>query len=44
MADPDLAKRVPPGQRLTRGWPVLHASPIPKFDPDRWRFRCFGAV
>lgn len=36
--------RVPPGQRLTRGWPVLHASPVPLFDPERWRFRCWGLV
>ncbi|MGH2830201.1 MAG: sulfite oxidase-like oxidoreductase [Actinomycetota bacterium] len=34
--------RVPPGQRLTRGWPILHASPIPKFNPELWRFRVWG--
>lgn len=44
MSAQDLSSRVPPGQHLTKGWPVLHASPIPRFDPDRWRFRCFGAV
>lgn len=36
--------RVPPGQRLTRGWPVLHASPIPKFNPALWTFRVWGEV
>lgn len=36
--------RVPPNQRLTRGWPVLHASPIPKFNPEIWRFRVWGLV
>ncbi len=36
--------RVPAGQRLTRGWPVLHASPIPTFNPDTWRFRLWGLV
>lgn len=36
--------RIPPGQRLTRGWPVLHASPIPKFNPDLWTFRVWGLV
>lgn len=36
--------RVPPGQRLTRGWPVLHASPIPRFNPETWRFRVWGLV
>lgn len=34
--------RVPPGQRLTRGWPVLHASPVPAFNPALWRFRVWG--
>lgn len=34
--------RVPPGQRLTKGWPVLHASPIPTFNPALWQFRIWG--
>lgn len=37
------AARVPPGQRVTRGWPVLHEGPIPRFDPETWRLRVFGA-
>lgn len=41
-ADPDA--RVPPGQHLTRGWPVLHTGPVPTFDPATWRFRVDGAV
>jgi DMSO/TMAO reductase YedYZ molybdopterin-dependent catalytic subunit len=40
--DPAVAARIPPGQHLTRGWPVLTASPVPPFDPDTWRFRCTG--
>jgi len=40
--DPAMAARIPPGQHLTRGWPVLSASPIPPFDPATWRFRCTG--
>lgn len=36
--------RVPPGQRVTRGWPTLHEGPIPRFDPDTWTFRIFGLV
>ncbi|MGH2726569.1 MAG: sulfite oxidase-like oxidoreductase, partial [Actinomycetota bacterium] len=40
----DVAARVPPNQRLTRGWPVLHASPIPKFNPALWTFRAWGEV
>jgi len=40
----DVGGRVPPNQRLTRGWPVLHASPIPKFNPAVWTFRVWGEV
>ena len=40
----DVEGRVPPNQRLTRGWPVLHASPIPKFNPALWTFRTWGEV
>jgi DMSO/TMAO reductase YedYZ molybdopterin-dependent catalytic subunit len=40
----DEASRVPPGQHLTRGWPVLHSESIPRFDPSRWRFRVTGLV
>lgn len=41
---PEEAARVPPGQHLTRGWPVLHAEGIPRFDPAAWRFRVAGEV
>jgi DMSO/TMAO reductase YedYZ molybdopterin-dependent catalytic subunit len=37
-------ERLPPGQHLARGWPVLHEGPIPPFDSSTWRFRCFGEV
>jgi len=40
----DVEGRVPPNQRLTRGWPVLHASPVPKFNPALWTFRAWGEV
>jgi len=40
----DVEGRVPPNQRLTRGWPVLHASPVPKFNPAVWSFRVWGEV
>ena len=40
----DIAKRVPPGQRLVKGWPVLHFGPIPTFDEATWNFEVFGAV
>jgi len=41
-AEPRL--RLPPGQRLARGWPVLHYGPIPSFDPNTWNFRVWGEV
>ncbi len=35
---------LPPGQRLQRGWPVLHYGPVPRFKPERWEFQVFGAT
>jgi DMSO/TMAO reductase YedYZ molybdopterin-dependent catalytic subunit len=40
---PHAAARVPPHQRVTRGWPVLHEGPIPRFDPETWRLTVTGA-
>jgi DMSO/TMAO reductase YedYZ molybdopterin-dependent catalytic subunit len=40
----DQATRTPPGQHLTRGWPVLHTESIPRFNPETWRFRVYGTV
>jgi DMSO/TMAO reductase YedYZ molybdopterin-dependent catalytic subunit len=42
--DPELAKRLPPGQYFVRDFPVLHVGSIPAFDPKTWRFRIFGDV
>lgn len=36
--------RLPPGQYIPRGWPVLHYGPVPKFKPDTWDFKVFGAT
>ena len=36
--------RVPPGQRLTQKFPVLHIGPIPPFDPASWIFKIWGLV
>jgi len=44
MPTAEEAARIPPGQRLTKGWPILHAEGIPPFDPAAWRFRVTGAV
>ncbi|MFZ5477003.1 MAG: sulfite oxidase-like oxidoreductase [Myxococcota bacterium] len=36
--------RLPPGQKLVKGWPVLHEGEIPAFDPAAWRLRVWGEV
>jgi DMSO/TMAO reductase YedYZ molybdopterin-dependent catalytic subunit len=38
------ADRLPPGQYIPRGWPVLHYGPVPKFKPDTWDFKVFGST
>lgn len=40
----EIARRIPPGQRLVKGWPVLHYGPIPKFDESTWHFSVTGLV
>jgi DMSO/TMAO reductase YedYZ molybdopterin-dependent catalytic subunit len=37
-------KRLPPGQRLTDKFPVLHYGSIPAIDIDTWDFKVFGYV
>jgi len=39
-----LEDRVPPNQRLTSSFPVLHVGPVPKFDPKTWDFVVEGLV
>ena len=41
---PDGRPRLPPGQRLTDGWPVLHYGGIPKIELPSWELRIFGLV
>ncbi len=36
--------RLPPGQIVTRKWPVLHYGIVPSVALDRWRFALTGAV
>ena len=36
--------RLPPGQYLTKKWPVLHAGDVPRVDLGTWTFRVFGEV
>jgi len=42
--DVERPQRIPPGQSLTRKWPVLHYGSTPHFDPARWSFHIFGLV
>ncbi len=37
-------RRVPPGQVVTRKWPVLHYGSVPRIDLARWDFRITGLV
>ncbi|NUT41614.1 MAG: molybdopterin-dependent oxidoreductase [Thermoactinospora sp.] len=36
--------RLPPGQYVPRGRPVIHYGRVPEFKPDKWDFRVFGAT
>ncbi len=36
--------RLPPGQYLTRKWPVLSYESTPKFQPEKWQFKVTGLV
>lgn len=41
---PEIAARVPPGQRLVKSWPVLHYGPVPTFDGTNWDLEVMGLV
>ncbi len=41
---PEIAARVPPGQRLVKSWPVLHFGSIPRFDGEHWDMEVSGLV
>jgi DMSO/TMAO reductase YedYZ molybdopterin-dependent catalytic subunit len=42
--DVDDPSRVPPGQHLTPGWPVLHVGAVERTDPAAWRLTVTGRV
>jgi len=46
IRSPDTLRkeRVPPGQRLTNQWPVLHYGAVPPLDTGKWTLRIFGLV
>ena len=37
-------QRLPPGQHLTRDWPVLDLGLLPNVSRERWRLDVYGAV
>ena len=37
-------ERLPPGQKATDGWPVLHYGSIPKIDLETWKLELTGLV
>ncbi|MFF2469022.1 molybdopterin-dependent oxidoreductase [Streptomyces mirabilis] len=41
---PTAPRRVPPGRRHVHGWPVSRYGPVPRFRPERWNLRVFGAT
>jgi DMSO/TMAO reductase YedYZ molybdopterin-dependent catalytic subunit len=46
IVSPDTQRqdRLPPGQRLTEKWPVLHYGRVPSIDVKRWTFKISGLV
>jgi DMSO/TMAO reductase YedYZ molybdopterin-dependent catalytic subunit len=41
---PDGRPRLPPGQRLTDGFPILHYGGMPQIDLAKWEFLIVGLV
>ena len=39
-----MTERLPPGQSLTKKWPVLHYSHVPRIDTAAWSFTLSGLV
>ncbi len=46
IRSPDIARenRIPPHQRQTEDWPVLHEGPVPTLDAKTWSLRISGLV
>lgn len=42
--DTRRADRLPPGQMLTRNWPVLHHGTVPRIETAQWSLTIDGAV
>lgn len=43
-SDTQRKERVPPGQRVTQRWPVLHYGNVQNIDVSKWRFAISGLV
>jgi len=37
-------RRVPPNQKITSDFPILHVGSVPRFDPETWAFLVEGLV
>jgi len=46
IRSPDTLRsnRIPPGQKLTERWPVLHYGKVPSIDTTKWTFTITGLV
>jgi DMSO/TMAO reductase YedYZ molybdopterin-dependent catalytic subunit len=46
IVSPDTLRqqRLPPGQRLTEKWPVLHHGSVPHIDANKWTLKITGLV
>ncbi len=46
IVSPDTQRpnRLPPGQKLTEKWPVLHYGKVPSIDVKKWTFTMAGVV
>jgi len=42
--DARRTKRVPPGQVVSNGWPILHAGTVPEVTKATWDLRVYGEV
>jgi len=41
---PEIAVRIPPGQRRVKSWPILQYGPVPTFDGTNWDVEVSGLV
>lgn len=44
MTESRAPERLPPGQVVTKKWPVLTYGEAPRIELSDWKFRCYGLV